>query len=206
MNFNVNGKLSVTGDLQVDGRIENMYLDYQLDQVINVGGGDYNIFIPVDFYKYDYKLCMWLSASTNEQNIHNTCLYLADDYTIRNSQARWIYTGVSSGQGNTNPNASNYCMQTQSNGYIYLIDNENNANRYCRINVELYHSGGTTIDYQCNASRTYAANFEYKNSAGLIYHEDSNTLPNQLCIWSSEKTNTQYFNGHIRVYKRPKWR
>ena len=199
-----NNDASVAGDLSVGGHISNMYLDYQLDQTISVNGQN-NVFIPVDFNNYDYKLCMWLSASTNEQNIHNTCLFTADNYVLRTSSSRWVYTGVDAFEGNTNPNATNWCYQSEEHGYMYLTDNENNANRYVRINVEMYHTGGTTIDYQCLSSRIYADNFVIKDSAGIIYDSGYNTLPTQLCVWSSEKTDTQYYNGHIRVYKRPKF-
>lgn len=195
---------SVLGGLSVNGNINNAKLDYQLDQSISVTEQS-NVFIPVDFNKYDYKLCMWLSVHTDQSSVKNISIFMADNGTIRNSSGRWVYTGVTSNQGNATPSVANYCWQGESNASVFLCDNENNKDRYNRINVELYHSGGQTIDYQSTTSRAYGASFEYKNAGGLIYDEGYNTLPNQLCIFNGGKSSNQLINGNIRVYKRPKF-
>lgn len=190
-------------NLSVNGNINNDKLDYQLDQSISVTEQS-NVFIPVDFNKYDYKLCMWLSVHTNQSSVKNISIYTADNGNIRNSSGRWVYTGVTSNQGNATPSVANYCWQGESNASVFLCDNENNKDRYNRINVELYHSGGQTIDYQSTTSRAYGASFEYKNAGGLIY-DKLGTLPTQLCIFNGDKDTSQYLNGNIRVYKRPKF-
>lgn len=176
--------------------------DYQLAETFTVNNIS-DLYINVDFTKYDYKFEIVVSKVGGTNNI---VLFPASNNTVlTNWGDRWAYHGVATTTNNSGGTPYYYVRKTDSGGYIWLIDSavDNRPTHYNHITAEIAWDVNTSgnITYKSNASRTYNENFEVRTAGGEIY---SNSLCSQLCLTNGSHSNTEMLNGYVRVYKRPR--